>query len=302
MAGNTNYPTALDDDASLYDVTDNVTAIIAAHHNNIKESVKAIERRIGIISTGSATAIDYRLGNPTDSHRHDGATGQGQRVNPTTIPVPSGGYPSGGYLYDHLMNATLHNPSALLATGIATMLAPALVRVPSQVILRATGIATVVSQSEATAVIHVPSGPVLRATGIASVVSQSGATALFFVPTQVPYYVVPLHLPGSIPSGLNRGIPLSFGRTMQIENIRANLKIGPSAATAVANVKFGPTGLWTASLGNRPMFAPGGATNFGHASPNLVTYPSGAIITLDIDEAATPDQSTDLSVILVFRE
>jgi len=272
MSGQANYPTALDDDASLYDVTNNVTAIDAAHHNNIKEAVKAIERRIGVIGSASPTALDYQLSN----HTHDGASGSGQRVNPTTILIPSGGFPSGGQLYDHLMNATLHNPSALLATGIATMLAPALVRVPSQAIL--------------------------RATGLASVVSQSDATILISVPSQIGRFLANMILLGSIPSGLNRGIPISFGLTMRVENIRANLKMGPTAATIVANVRFGPTSLWQASLGNRPMFAPVGATNYGHASPNLVTYPSGAIIQLDIDEAVDPELASDLSINLVFRD
>lgn len=77
MAGNTNFPTALDDDSSLIDVTDGVTAIEAAHHNNLKEAVKALQAKVGIFNTAAPTAIDYRLGHPSFGHRHDGASGQG---------------------------------------------------------------------------------------------------------------------------------------------------------------------------------------------------------------------------------
>lgn len=249
MAGNTNFPTGLDDDSSLYDVTDGVSSIVAAHHNNIKEAIKAIERSLGIINTSSATAVDYRLGSPTNSHKHDGASGQGQRINPTAIQVPSGGYPSGGYLYDHLMNATLHNPSALLATGNATMLAP----------------------------------------------------ALLSVPTSISRFIALNYAVGSMVVGSNKGIPFSFGRTMQLENVRANLRVGPSGATTALDVNVGPTSLWQASVGNRPIFIPG-ATDYGNASPNLITYPSGGIITIDVDAVGSNDPGQDLSITFTFRD
>lgn len=299
MGGNTNYPTGLDDDASLYDVQDNVTAIAAAHHNNIKEAVKALERLLGINSSAVASSIVYQLLHASDSHPHDGV--RGQLINPTTVRIPSGGFPAGGFLYDHLMNATLHNPSAVQATGIATMLAPNLIRVPSQAILRATGIATWVSQSDATALLHVPSEAIFRATGIASIVSQSAATILMFVPTQVPRHLGALFVGGSLAIASALGFPLSFGRTMQIEAVRANLRVGPSGATTAVDVRFGPTSLWAASPGLRPIF-PAGATDYGHASPNLVTYPSGAIITIGSDAVGSNDPGQDLSVSLVFRE
>lgn len=85
MAGNTNFPTALDDDSSLYDVTDAVHTLQAAHHNNPKEAIKALEAKVGIFGTSSPTALDYRIGNPTNSHRHDGASGQGMPINATSI-------------------------------------------------------------------------------------------------------------------------------------------------------------------------------------------------------------------------
>ena len=44
----TNYPTALDDDDSMYDVTDNVDYVLANHHNALKEAVIAIETALGI--------------------------------------------------------------------------------------------------------------------------------------------------------------------------------------------------------------------------------------------------------------
>lgn len=249
MSGAANFPTGLDDDTSLYDVTDNVTPIIAAHHNNIKEAVKLIERKIGIDGTAGVTTIDYRLGNPTGSHKHDGASGNAGAIDPTTILIPSGGFPSGGHLYDHLMSPTLHSPSGFLATGIASVLSPGLI----------------------------------------------------FVPTTVTRRVAILTAGGSLVVASNRGMPVSFARTMMVEGVRANLRVGPSGATTAADVRFGPTSLWAASVNLRPIFAPG-ATDYGHASPNLVTYPSGAIITLGVDVVGSNDPGQDLSVSLVFRE
>lgn len=85
MAGNTNFPTALDDDSSLYDVTDAVSTLQAAHHNNLKEGLKAVQQKVGIFSTASPTTLDYRLGNATAGHRHDGASGQGPQINATAV-------------------------------------------------------------------------------------------------------------------------------------------------------------------------------------------------------------------------
>lgn len=108
MAGQANYPTALDDDVSLYDVADGSSDVLAAHHNNLKEAIKALETKIGIHLTTVPTALDYRLGNPTGSHIHDGASGQGAQIAPSTIQVPSGGFPSGGTLHDRLMKSSDH--------------------------------------------------------------------------------------------------------------------------------------------------------------------------------------------------
>lgn len=85
MAGNTNFPTSLDDDSSLRDVTDNVSTLQAADHNNLKEAVKAIQAKVGVDFTAVPTSLDYRLGHPTDGHRHDGASGQGPPIAASAI-------------------------------------------------------------------------------------------------------------------------------------------------------------------------------------------------------------------------
>lgn len=85
MAGNTNFPTALDDNTSLVEVSDGVTSLQAAHHNNLKEAIRAIEAKVGISLTDVPTSLDYRLGNATAGHRHDGASGQGPQINATAV-------------------------------------------------------------------------------------------------------------------------------------------------------------------------------------------------------------------------
>lgn len=228
MAGVTNYPTALDNDSSLGDVTDGVSTLLDEHHNNPKEAIKAIEAKLGIYATDVATTIDARVGHPTYGHGHNGASGGGPKINPTNISVPSGGYPSGGSLHDHLMSATAH--------------------------------------------------------------------------AEAPkYHLLRAHLHGSAVSGSNQGFPFSFGRTLQFHSVRANLRVGPSGATTAFDVNVGPTSLYQASQGLRPIF-PAGATNYGNASPNLVTYPSGVIITIDVDAVGSSEPGQDLSVVFVFRE
>ena len=46
-----NYPTSLDTDGTLYNVTDNVDDVLAVHHNSLKDAVIALETALGI--TGS---------------------------------------------------------------------------------------------------------------------------------------------------------------------------------------------------------------------------------------------------------
>lgn len=85
MAGITNFPTALDDNSSLIDVSDGVSSLQAAHHNNLKEAIKAIQSKVGINLTSDPASLDYRLGNATAGHRHDGASGQGAQIAATSI-------------------------------------------------------------------------------------------------------------------------------------------------------------------------------------------------------------------------
>lgn len=212
MPGSTNFPTALDDDTSLYDVTDSVSTLQAAHHNNPKEAIKALEAKVGIYGSGVPTSLDYRIGNATNSHSHNGASGQGQRINPTAILFSDG---------------------------------------------------------------------------------ESLAQARRFTQS--------LHFHGSMSVGSNVAAPISIGRTAQIENIAAVLRRGPSGATAAINLRIGPTNVWGASVGLGLNFAPG-ATRYGQASPNVTTYPSGAIITMDVTAVGSSDPGQDLSVVFLFRE
>jgi len=229
MSGQSNFPTSVDDDTSLFDVTDGTSTLIASHHNNIKEAVKAIEQKVGIYSTAAPTTIDYRLGNPTDSHRHDGASGHGRKIDPTNIVVPSGGFPSGLSLYDHFLDTQIHNPSG----------------------------------------------------------------GRRFTET--------IHLHGSAVVGSNVAAPVTFGRSMQIENISGVLRRGPSGATTAFDLMIGPTSIYQASQLFRPIF-PAGVTYYGNASPNLITYPSGGIITLDVDAVGSNDPGQDLTIAFVFRD
>jgi len=224
MSGNTNFPTGLDDNTSLLDVTDGVTAIVAAHHNNTKEAVKAIEAKLGIYNTGAPTSLDYRLGNPTGSHRHDGASGGGAKINPTTIDVPSGAYPT-GTLYDYLRGNT--------GEQIVTILRP--------------------------------------------------ATAIV---------------------GSNVGAPVVIGKTMQLVSIQGALRRGPSGATTAFDINLnqpGPTSVYWASQGFRPIFPPGATAYRSSATPNTITYPSGAVITVDVDAVGSNEPGQDLTLTLIFR-
>jgi hypothetical protein len=226
MAGITNYPTALDSDSSLLDVTDGVSTLLDEHHNNTKEAVKAIETKLGIYATDIATTIDARLGHPTHGHVHDGASGQGVNINPTNIKVPSGGNPSGGSLHDFFMSAT--------AVGNR-------------------------------------------------------------------YYIVKMDMNGSAIATINYGKPISIPRNLILESVRANLRIAPSGATTAFDVNIGPTSIYAASQGLRPIF-PAGATSYGNASPNMVSYPSGTVMTLDVDAVGSNHPGSELTVTFVFRD
>lgn len=206
MSGNSNFPTALDDDSSLGDVTDSVSTLQAAHHNNLKEAIKVIEAKIGIRSTAVVTALDYRLGNPTGSHDHGGASGMGAPIVATALT---------GFSLERWTAQLFHVPSAAVGSNIAA--------------------------------------------------------------------------------------PISIGRTGQIESISAVLQRGPSGATTAFKVLVGPTNIWGASVGLGVRFAPG-ATLYSQPSPNLITYPSGAIITLDAEAVGSSEPGQGLSVTFVFRD
>lgn len=201
MSGAANFPTALDDDTSLIDVIDGVTTITAAQHNNLKEAIKALETRVGILASAGPTSLDYRIGNPTGGHVHNGASGQGPMIVPST---------------------------AIFMQTIA-------------------------------------------GTG------------------------------GPIPSGLNMGQPLQMGRTLILESYMGILRIPPSGATTAIDIRFGPTSLMAASTELKPALAPG-ATSFHQPSPNLITYPSGAVISVDFGPVGSSYAGRDLSITFVFRE
>lgn len=249
MAGNTNYPTALDDNSSLLDVTDGVTEILDEHHNNTKEAVIALERKLGIYNTSVPTAIDTRLGHPTLGHDHSGASGLGKQI---------------------------------LATAVT----------------RGTGIASVLGSQ----MMFVPSAAVMRATGIASVVSQSGATILIFVPTQIPRHIAQIIQVGSLSVASKISAPVILGRTLQLESVQAGLRVGPSGATTALIVRFGASHIYGASVGLGIRFAPGATAYRSAATPNVVTYPSGAVISLDGEAVGSNDPGQDAGITLFFRE
>lgn len=119
MSGAANFPTALDDDTSLLDVTDSVTSLVASHHNNLKEAIKALEKKVGIEQTTSPTSLDVRLGSATNSHNHGGASGFGQAINPSTLILPASAYPStGANLADHLLSGAIHGINPTLYTAV----------------------------------------------------------------------------------------------------------------------------------------------------------------------------------------
>ncbi len=206
MAGQSNFPTSLDDDTALINVTDAVTSVVASHHNNLKEAIKAVEKKVGIEQTTSPTSLDYRLGSATNSHSHNGASGQGALINASTL------------------------------------------------------------------------------------------TAL------APPYIVQYHHQGSLPAAAANALaPFSLPRTVVVDSLHGQLRRGPSGATTALDINIGPTSMFIASQGLRPIFAPG-ATSYRGASPNYMTIPSGVIVTVDSDAVGSNDPGQDLIITFVFRE
>jgi hypothetical protein len=180
--------------------------VVASHHNNLKEAIKVVEKKVGVDQTSAPTMLDYRLGSATNSHSHNGASGQGQLISASALAVA------------------------------------------------------------------------------------------------LPRYLHSVNWQGSLPAAAaNALIPFSLPRTMQLEGLTANLRRGPSGATAMVDVNVGPTSIFAASQGFRPAFAPG-ATVYANASPNYVTFPSGVVITTDVDFVGSSDPGQDLTITFVFRE
>lgn len=263
MPGNTNFPGSLDTDGSLYDVTDGVSYPQAVHHNNLKEAVKALEAKLGINNTAVATSLDWRLGHPS-GHLHDGASGNGPRINPTTIPAPSGAVGSPTWLHDHLMATAIHQAGAFQASGV-----------------------------------YAPSSA-YQASGVFAPSSAYQASGVF-QPSAGFRQLRAWDYQGSLASGASLGAPFAIPRTLQIDSVSARLNRAPSGATTALDINFGPTSLWAASQGNRIIFPPG-TIGYDSASPNLVTYPSGALVTVDVDSVGSNDPGQHLSITFFFRE
>lgn len=214
MSGSSNFPTALDDDTSLYDVVDASTAVIAAHHNNSKEALKRIEAKVGVFNTSAPTSLDYRLGHPTSGHSHNAASGQGPQLGASQI--------------------------AHLATYVRDQ------------------IRTIITM-------------------------QKNATLIV---------------------GSNVAPPMILGKTMMLESLQGALRRGPSGATAAIDINImgpGPTSVFHASQLFRPIFPPGATAYVSSATPNYMTYPSGAVITMDVDAVGSSEPGQDLTITFIFR-
>jgi len=57
----TKYPVELDTDTELYEVVDNEDDVIAAHHNVLKDAIKAVQEKLGIDDSAIETTIDFLL-------------------------------------------------------------------------------------------------------------------------------------------------------------------------------------------------------------------------------------------------
>lgn len=127
-----------------------------------------------------------------------------------------------------------------------------------------------------------------------------GFTALF---DEAALHFVQMSVGGTFVVGSNVSAPVVIGRTMQLLSIQAGLRRGPSGATAAFDVMFGPTSVYGASQGYRPAFAPGATAyrSVAAATPNCITYPSGAVITVDTDAIGSSHAGNDAGITLVFR-
>lgn len=102
--------------------------------------------------------------------------------------------------------------------------------------------------------------------------------------------------------GSNVAAPFVIGRTMQILSLSGGFRRGPSGGTTAFDVLVGPTSVYQASQGFRPIFPPGATAYRSSATPNLQTYPSGAIITLDVDAVGANDPGRDMMITFIFKD
>jgi len=73
------FPINLDGDLELYLVVDGTDEVIAAHHNILKDAIKAIEQKLGIDNSQDESSIDYIL--KTRAIKSDPPTGSYKVTN-----------------------------------------------------------------------------------------------------------------------------------------------------------------------------------------------------------------------------
>lgn len=72
----TSYPTSLDTNTTLFQVSTGDT-LSEAHHNNLKDAVIALQTKVGVDSSADATSLDYLLTNSASinpGHKHTGSS------------------------------------------------------------------------------------------------------------------------------------------------------------------------------------------------------------------------------------
>lgn len=57
----TRFPRGLDTDTDLYHEERDSETAMSAHHNALKDAIKALEEKVGIDGSPVPTSIDYRL-------------------------------------------------------------------------------------------------------------------------------------------------------------------------------------------------------------------------------------------------
>lgn len=106
------FPTSID----AYSTKTNADTVEASHINNPQDAIVALETKVGVDNSAVATSLDYRLGNTTAGHDHDGSDSKkviATNLNPTGLTasqllrINSGGtaVESSGYTIASLMSA-----------------------------------------------------------------------------------------------------------------------------------------------------------------------------------------------------